>query len=254
MDITLTSLLWGFLLLIIPTYFLYYYRTSLVRDTLVAALRMTIQLFLIGFYLKYMFELNLWWLNVLWVVIMAGVASHTIIHRTKLSLRQLFIPITIALLCSIAIIDIYFMGLIVSQDNLFEARYFIPISGMTLGNMLSANVIALNTYYGAIRREQTLYLYRLANGASGAEARTPFMREALIKSFNPTIASMAVMGLIAMPGTMTGQILGGSDPDVAIKYQIMLMISIFASSLISVLLTLLFTRRRTFDHYEMPTI
>jgi putative ABC transport system permease protein len=65
---------------------------------------------------------------------------------------------------------------------------------------------------------------------------------------------MAVMGLIALPGTMTGQILGGSDPDVAIKYQIMLMISIFASSLISVLLTLALTRHKIFNKYEMPQI
>ena len=252
MDITYTSLLWGFLLLVIPTYFLYHYRTGLVKDTLVAALRMTVQLFLVGFYLKYMFEWNRWWLNVLWVVVMAVVASQTIIHRTKLPLRKLILPISVALICSVTIIDIYFMGLIVKQDNLFEARYFISISGLILGNMLSANVIALNTYYGAIRREHTLYLYQLANGATGAEARSSFMREALIKSFNPTIASMAVMGLIALPGTMTGQILGGSSPDVAIKYQIMLIISKFASSLISVLLTLVFCRKQSFDRYEMP--
>ena len=146
MDISFTSLLWGFLLIIIPTYFLHHYRTGLVKDTLIAALRMTVQLFLIGFYLKYMFDLNLWWLNVLWVIIMAGVASQTIIKRTNLSLKQMFVPITVALLCSVAIIDLYFMGLIVRQDNLFETRYFIPISGMILGNMLSANVIAMNTY------------------------------------------------------------------------------------------------------------
>ena len=75
------------------------------------------------------------------------------------------------------------------------------------------------------------------------------MREALIKSFNPTIASMAVMGLVALPGTMTGQILGGSSPNVAIKYQIMLMITIFSSSLISVLLTLWAAKRRSFDSW-----
>lgn len=252
MDISYTSLLLGFLLILIPTYFLHYYRTGLVRDTVVAAVRMTVQLLLIGFYLKYMFEWNVWWVNVLWVIVMAGVASHTVIRRTKLSLKRLFVPITVALVCSVGVIDAYFMGLIVRQENLFEARYFIPVSGMLLGNMLSANVIALNTYYGALRREQTSYLYRLANGASAAEARAPFMRDALVKSFNPTIASMAVMGLIALPGTMTGQILGGSDPDVAIKYQIMLMISIFASSLVSVLLTLHFTRRHSFDEYDVP--
>lgn len=123
---------------------------------------------------------------------------------------------------------------------------------MILGNMLSANVIAMNTYHGDIKREQTLYLYHLANGATPSEARLPFMKNALIKSFNPTIASMAVMGLIALPGTMTGQILGGSEPDVAIKYQIMLMIAIFASSIISVLLTLHFTKKHTFNQFEMP--
>ena len=128
---------------------------------------------------------------------------------------------------------------------------FIPISGMILGNMLSANVIALNSFYGSLNRELQLYLYLLGNGASPSEALTPFMREALIKSFNPTIASMAVMGLIALPGTMTGQILGGSSPSVAIKYQIMLMITIFASSLISVLLTLWISRKKTFDKYGM---
>ncbi len=244
MDISYLSLLLGLLLIIIPSYFLYYYRTGLVKDTLVATLRMTLQLFLIGFYLKYMFQLNLRWLNLLWVIIMSGVASHTVVKRTKLSMKQLFAPITVSLLCSVLLIDFYFMGLIVCQENLFDARYFIPISGMILGNMLSANVIAMNAYYGSIRRERTNYLYRLANGASEREACAPFLRDALIKSFNPTIASMMVMGLIALPGTMTGQILGGADPDVAIKYQIVLMISIFASSLISVLITLRLTRKQ----------
>ena len=110
---------------------------------------------------------------------------------------------------------------------------------------------ALGQRYRSLNRERQLYLYLLGNGASPSEALTPFMREALIKSFNPTIASMAVMGLIALPGTMTGQILGGSSPSVAIKYQIMLMITIFASSLISVLLTLWISRKKTFDKYGM---
>ena len=120
---------------------------------------------------------------------------------------------------------------------------------MILGNMLSANVIALNAFYGSLDRECQLYFYLLANGATRGEATAPFMREALIKSFNPTIASMAVMGLVALPGTMTGQILGGSSPNVAIKYQIMLMITIFSSSLISVLLTLWAAKHRSFDSW-----
>ena len=241
----------GFLLLIIPTYFLYRYRTGLVKDTLIAALRMTVQLFLIGFYLEYLFLWDKLWINLLWILLMIIIASSTALKRTHLPVRTLFMTVSVAFLVSLLIIDFYFLGLVVRPEKIFTARYFIPISGMILGNMLSANVIALNSFYGSLNRERQLYLYLLGNGASPSEALTPFMREALIKSFNPTIASMAVMGLIALPGTMTGQILGGSSPSVAIKYQIMLMITIFASSLISVLLTLWISRKKTFDKYGM---
>ena len=230
----------GFLLLIIPTYFLYRYRTGLVKDTLIAALRMTVQLFLIGFYLEYLFLWDKLWINLLWILLMIIIASSTALKRTHLPVRTLFMAVSVAFLVSLLVIDFYFLGLVVRPEKIFTARYFIPISGMILGNMLSANVIALNSFYGSLNRERQLYLYL-----------TPFMREALIKSFNPTIASMAVMGLIALPGTMTGQILGGSSPSVAIKYQIMLMITIFASSLISVLLTLWISRKKTFDKYGM---
>lgn len=241
----------GFLLLIIPTYFLYRYRTGLVKDTLIAALRMTVQLFLIGFYLEYLFLWDKLWINLLWILLMIIIDSSTALKRTHLPVRTLFMAVSVAFLVSLLVIDFYFLGLVVRPEKIFTARYFIPISGMILGNMLSANVIALNSFYGSLNRERQLYLYLLGNGASPSEALTPFMREALIKSFNPTIASMAVMGLIALPGTMTGQILGGSSPSVAIKYQIMLMITIFASSLISVLLTLWISRKKTFDKYGM---
>ena len=241
----------GFLLLIIPTYFLYRYRTGLVKDTLWAALRMTVQLFFIGFYLEYLFLWDSVWINLLWVLFMIVIASSAVLKRTKLPLKMLFMAVSVAFLVSLLIIALYFLGLVVRPEKIFTARYFIPISGMILGNMLSANVIALNSFYGSLNRERQLYLYLLGNGASPGESLAPFMREALIKSFNPTIASMAVMGLIALPGTMTGQILGGSSPSVAIKYQIPLMIAIFASSLISVLLTLWISRRKSFDRYGM---
>lgn len=248
-DIDFLHLGIGLLLLLVPAFFLYYFKTGLVRSTLIAASRMVVQLFLIGFYLGYLFKWNNVWINLCWVIVMAGVASYTVLSRTHLPLKRLFIPVSAAFLCSIFVIDFYFLGLVVRLEHLFEARYFIPISGMILGNMLSANVIALNTFYGNLNREQQLFYYRLGNGATLNEACAPFMREALIQSFSPTIASMSVMGLIALPGTMTGQILGGSNPDVAIKYQIMIMVTIFASSLISVLTTLWISYLKAFDKF-----
>ncbi len=248
-DISTLNLFFALLLLFIPAYWLYYFRTGLVRDTFIAAGRMVVQLFFIGFYLEYLFDWNNVWINILWVVIMVGVASYTVLKRTQLPQKRLFVPVCVAFFFSIVILDLYFLGVVVRLEHLFDARYFIPISGMILGNMLSTNVMALNTFYSGVDREKQLYYYLLGNGATPSEALAPFMRQALIKSFNPALASMSVMGLIALPGTMTGQILGGSSPNVAIKYQITIMVTIFASTLISVLLTLWISRRQSFDGF-----
>ncbi len=252
MDITYTRLLIGYLLLLIPVYYLQYYKTGLVKDTLLAAARMTVQLFLIGFYLEFLFKLNNAWVNLLWVIIMILTAGYTVVKRSKLRIGVMWMPVSIAILISVFICAGFFLAVILELPSAFEARYFIPICGMVLGNILNTNVISLNTFYSGIEREKTLYLFSLANGAHPAEAQRYFMREALIKSLNPAIATMAVMGLISLPGIMTGQILGGSSPSVAIKYQIMIMVVIFSSSLISVLVTLRLSTKRAFDKFGMP--
>ena len=110
-------------------------------------------------------------------------------------------------------------------------------------------VIALNTYYSGLKREQQLYRYLLGNGATRQEAQAPFIRQAIIKSFSPLIANIAVMGLVAFPGTMIGQILGGSSPNVAIKYQMMIMVITFAASMLSLMITISLASRRSFDAY-----
>ena len=87
----------------------------------------------------------------------------------------------------------------------------------------------------------------LGNGATQAEARSPFIGEAMKKSFSPLIANMAVMGLVALPGTLVGQILGGSSPNVAIKYQIMIIIINFTASMLSLVITIKLSSRKSFD-------
>ena len=111
--------------------------------------------------------------------------------------------------------------------------------------MLGVNVIGLNTYYAGLRREQQLYYFLLGNGATRNEAIAPFVRQALIKAFSPGIANMAVTGLVALPGTMIGQILGGSSPHVAIKYQIMIVVA----SMLSLMMTIFLASRKSFDSY-----
>lgn len=248
-DINYFELFAGYALMLIPIAILWYYRTGIVKDTIIAIVRMTVQLLLVGLYLEYIFKLNNSIINVCWVIIMSIVATYTIIHRSKLNQRLFFLPILLSGIISIAITDAYFLGFIIKLNNIFDARYFIPITGMLLGNTIKNVIISLNSYYKRIDEEQNLYRWYLANGATKNEALLPFMRHSLKSAFNPMIATTAIMGLISLPGMMTGQILGGSNPNIAVKYQIMLLITIFASAILTVFLTIKFSDRIAFDNY-----
>lgn len=248
-DISWVDLGLGYLLLVIPLLAFRYYQTGLVRSTLIAIARMTVQLLLVGAYLGVIFRWNSAWVNILWVVAMVVVAAFTVVRRSELSRKLFLVPVLIAIAASVLLVDVYFLGVVVRLDFLFDARYFIPITGMLIGNCLSNNIVALNTFYHSLSKEQTLYRFALANGATRNEALAGFMREALRKSLNPTIATTAVVGLISLPGMMTGQILGGSNPEVAIKYQIMIMITVLVSTLLTVILSILICNRFVFDGF-----
>ncbi|MGI9526219.1 MAG: ABC transporter permease [Weeksellaceae bacterium] len=249
-DISYLQLFMGYAFMLIPFFFFWYYKTGLVKDTLIAIIRMTIQLLLVGVYLDYIFDLNSIYVNLLWVFIMTIIASYTIVRRSNLKLKVFFIPIFFSGLISIAITDAYFLGFVLKLDNVFDARYFIPITGMLLGNTIKNVIISLDSYYKRLDEEQNLYRWYLANGATRKEALLPFMRDALRTAFNPLIATTAIVGLISLPGMMTGQILGGSDPNTAVKYQIMLLITIFTSAMMHVVLTIYFSNNMAFDNFN----
>ncbi|WP_036880504.1 ABC transporter permease [Xylanibacter oryzae] len=248
-DITYGSLVIGLLLLLIPLYFFYKFGAKLVKSTIIAAARMVVQLFLIGLYLKYLFAWNSPLINLLWVMIMVFVASATATKRTGLKRKLVFIPLCVGLFTTALFVGLYFLIFVVHLEHPFEARYFIPIMGILMGNMLGVNVMALNTYYDGLQRERQLYYYLLGNGASHVEAIAPFVRQAMEKAFSPCIANMAVMGIVSLPGTMIGQILGGSDPDVAIKYQMLIIVITFTASMLSLMITIYFANKNSFDNY-----
>ncbi len=251
-DISWLNLILGYLLLIIPVMIFRYYQTGMIKPMLISMLRMSLQLFLVGLYLKYLFRLNNPWINIAWVLIMILVTAYTIVSRTRLPRRLLFIPVFLALILSISLVDLFLLGVVLKLDFIFEARYLIPLTGMLIGNSLNNTVIGVDHFYNCIRQQQNTYRFALANGASQSEAVHIFIRDSIRKAMNPTIASTAVMGIVSLPGMMTGQILGGSDPSVAIKYQILIMIMIFVSSLVTLWLSILFCNRKAFDKFGNP--
>ena len=248
-DISYISLLVGMLLLLIPIFYIWYYETKLLKAICIGAVRMVVQMLFIGVYLRYLFEWDNPVINSVWVFIMVYIASETALTRTRVKRRVLMMPLVIGFVVAGVLIGFYFLGIVLKLDNVFSAQYFIPIMGILLGNMLTVNVIAVGTFYSTLQREQNLYYFLLGNGASRSEALKPFVRQAIVKSFSPTIANMAVMGLVSLPGTMIGQILGGSSPHVAIKYQIMIVVITMSASMLSLMIAIQLSSKRAFDGY-----
>lgn len=248
-DISYISLLVGMLLLLIPVFYIWYYETKLLKAICIGAVRMVVQMLFIGVYLRYLFEWDNPVINSVWVFIMVYIASETALTRTRVKRSVLMMPLVIGFVVAGVLIGLYFLGIVLKLDNVFSAQYFIPIMGILLGNMLTVNVIAVGTFYSTLQREQNLYYFLLGNGASRSEALKPFVRQAIVKSFSPTIANMAVMGLVSLPGTMIGQILGGSSPHVAIKYQIMIVVITMSASMLSLMIAIQLSSKRAFDGY-----
>lgn len=248
-DIGIESLAFGFLLMIIPIIGFIYFKVKIVKETLIALIRMVIQLSLVAFYLEYIFEWNNAWINVSWVCVMILVGTFTTIKRAGLNYRFFILPFAISGFISILILDAFFLGFVIRLDYIFDARYFIPISGMVLGNALNHNIVGISNYFSRLSKEQELYYFLLVNGNSKKNSLAPFIRSAIKSGLNPLIATMSVIGLISLPGMMTGQILGGSSPMVAIKYQILIMLAIFVGCSINLMLSILLANRFAFDSF-----
>jgi len=247
MDISLFDLGISFSALLIPIAFLLYYKVKIVKDILIGAARMVIQLSLVAIYLEWIFNLNNAWVNCLWILIMISVGVYTSIKRIGLNWRYFILPFFTASIISVIIIDTFFLGFIIKLDNIFDARYFVPITGMILGNSLNHNIVGLTTYLKGFTEKSELYYFLLTNSSSFKITLRPFITEAIKRGLNPLIASMSVIGLISLPGMMTGQILGGSSPVIAIKYQIMIMLAIFVGCSINLLLSIIFSNYVIFD-------
>lgn len=248
-DISLVNLIIGFSVLLIPVAIFLYYKVRLIKDMLISTLRMVVQLSLVAVYMEWIFRLNNAWINSAWVIIMISVSAYTSVSRVKLNRKIFIIPFAMAILVSLLIIDGFFLGLIIQLEYVFDARYFIPISGMILGNSLNHNIVGLSNYFDNFESKKELYYFVLTNSGNAVMAKRPFIQEALIKGLNPLLAAMSVMGLISLPGMMTGQILGGASPATAIKYQIMIMIAIFVGCTLSLMMSLWYSNLKIFDKY-----
>ncbi len=249
-DISIWGMLGLYSLLLIPIAFMKIFDLGLIKETIFGTLRMSLQLLFVGLYLEFIFALNSWLVNLAWIALMVVMANIATLRRANLSIRKMF-PITmLSIGLSAGLVTFFFTAGILAVPPQ-QARYVIPILGMILGNCMRGNIISLERFYSGIRENETEFITYQLLGANLNEALRPYLRRAINAGMAPYISTMATMGIVSLPGMLTGQILGGSLPMTAIKYQIAIMICIFTASMLASVVNLKASTGVAFDKAGM---
>lgn len=224
-----------------------HYSLKLEKDLFIGTVRTFVQLFLLGYVLKFVFNLNNMYLVLLVFCLMTIFAAWTIYGRVKEKKISFFTPVLVSMMISFFSVAYIVTAVIINVEPWWEPRYFIPLGGMVIGNSMNAIAIALERMLGDMRNNHQEIEMRLCLGADSIEASKDIVRNAMQAGMIPSINSMMAVGMVFIPGMMTGQILGGSDPLIAIKYQIVVMVMITGATAIGTLLAILLVRKRCFN-------
>ena len=216
------------------------------RLLFVASLRMTVQLVLAGLILTYIFEHPHPVFTVAYIVLMTGFAIYMVLQRNKALNRkfQLIAGFSLAL-SGIAVVCFFIM--VVVGVNIFNPQYTIPISGMILGNAMTGVSLGLKAFHENVTAHRPRIDALVNMGVTPHKILRPFVNSALETALLPTLQSMLGMGIISLPGMMTGQILSGTLPMTAIFYQIAIIIAISTVSCLAVFCALFFGYRTLYN-------
>ena len=219
------------------------------RRVLVAALRGAVQLMLVGLVLKQLFAQANPILIGLIVLVMWSVAGWEVQSRQK---RRYTGPWgygigTLSLFLSSFSVTLLALLVIIQVEPWYQPRYLIPLLGMLLGNTMSGVAIALDQLTRQAWDARGCIEARLLLGATWEEAIADLRREALRSGLIPIVNAMAAAGLVSLPGMMTGQILAGSPPLEAAKYQLLILFLISAGTGLGAMAAVWIGSRRLFD-------
>lgn len=213
----------------------------------VAALRCVVQLSLIGYALRWLFGRESLGLNLLALGVMTLVAGQTVVSRVEVKSWRLFGFALVSLIGGVWLVAVPSIRGLFGETAIFEAKLFILLMGLLLGNALSRISLTF-VQLQKIRREsmREIETFR-ALGGTGWESCARLYRAGLRQALTPIINAMSVVGVVSLPGTMAGQVLGGVDPLLAGRVQIVIMFLILLTSLLGALIAI-----ALFHAAEMP--
>ncbi|MGP5495374.1 ABC transporter permease [Psychrobacter celer] len=222
-------------------------RLHLTKTLFMAVLRTVVQLSFIGLILAWVFAREQWYEVLSILTIMTLIAGSAAKNRVKRRYKGLFIDTLLAVSVSAVLVTAIAILVILEVQPWYTPQFVIPILGLILGNSLTAISLTSNQLINAFYEQQARIEMMLSLSATPFEAVHEQIRTAIINGMTPTLNSMLVVGVVSLPGMMTGQILAGADPTQAIRYQIVTMFLICVSSTLGCTISALLTYRRFFN-------
>ncbi|KAI8341855.1 hypothetical protein BC941DRAFT_414691 [Chlamydoabsidia padenii] len=224
---------------------------KLEKSLIIAAVRCLVQLTIMGYILEDVFRAK----NPLVVMAMTIVlvilgAYETVYNKSKQSYNGMFLSVLVSTACSTLLIGIIGTKWAMNETPFWAPQTFIPTIGMLLGNLLSGMAVALSSCLSSVSSNKEQMETYLAFGASRWEAGQSIAVEAIRLAMLPTINQMSVIGLISIPGMMSGSILGGAPIMNAVRYQQIIMFMISAATALGVLGAVIFCIQVMIDGHD----
>ncbi|MCM0083634.1 iron export ABC transporter permease subunit FetB [Geomonas sp. Red32] len=204
-----------------------------------AAVRMVAQLLLVGYLLHFIFAVKSP-LPVIAILLVMGAFSLQVIGgRIRNRMPRFYQVAGTSIFIGCGAVTFLFCAVIVRYTPWYDPRYLIPLAGMIIGNSMNGASLAAERLAAEMRERRDEIETALCLGATGRQASQSAVRSAFRAALMPTVNTMAAMGIVSLPGMMTGQILSGTEPVVAVRYQIAIMCAITGAVSITAYLILL---------------
>lgn len=222
------------------------------RSLLEGTVRAAAQLLAIGYFLVFLFAHQRPWMVLAVLAVMLLVAAATSARRIEHGpSARMLLPYALGAVAggaAVALLPLF--SLIVVPRPWFDARYLVPLSGMMMSSAMNVVAQVFERVFAMAYAERPIVEQLLALGASPAQATRSQVRAAMRAALIPTINGLLTVGLVALPGMMTGQILSGISPEQAVRYQIVIMYQLVAVAAVSGGLAAVFARRLLFTSRE----
>lgn len=221
------------------------------KEILIGSLRMTVQLVMAGYVLVFILDQRHFVFSLLALVVMETFAVRNIFARlgAKISkpLRRVIIFATLGGTLSSLL---YFLLVVLNLTPWYDARYFVPLAGMIIGNSMTGVALGADRLLDGMKNRRGQVEAALMLGSSPHEATRIIVNDAFATAILPTMNSMVGMGIVFLPGMMSGQIIAGISPLTAISYQIAIMMGILGGVSLSVFIMVKFSYRTFFNSQE----